>query len=275
MKNIIIAISFIFIFNACSSKSPEKNELSNKNTQINTSVQKEEEDDFSKKFDEEFADEFAQDETKEETYDPFNSYNRAMTSFNDFMILNIVNPLAKGYVFVVPENARIGISNLFDNLLFPVRFTNNILQLKFANASEEFARFTINSTFGAFGLFDAAKYSFGLQEHKEDFGQTLGFYGVGSGPHIVLPIFGPSNLRDIFGLGADFYLDPTSNTASNTLSYKIPDNLIESTSLSTFRQINSASLRLGQYENLRKDALDLYPFLRDIYEQSRKKAIEE
>ena len=217
-------------------------------------------------FDDEFDDEFI-DETDETTiYDPLIKYNRAMTQFNDFVFIYILNPTAKGYSYVVPKALRKGISNAFHNIAFPIRFVNNVLQLKFQNAGEETSRFLINSTFGVFGLFDAAYYTFKLDEHNEDFGQTLGFYGVKSGPHIVLPFLGPSNLRDAFSLVPDNMLTLVYNS---NLTYE------ESLYLNTFYYVNKTSLHLGEYESIKKDAIDFYPFIRDLYEQKRIKEIEE
>ncbi|QKF81615.1 VacJ family lipoprotein [Halarcobacter ebronensis] len=206
--------------------------------------------------------------------DSFEGYNRAMTSFNDYFYINVLNPVAKGYKEVIPEPGRIAIANFFDNLMFPIRFLNNILQFKFQNALEETGRFVVNSTIGIGGLLDRASEN-GLKEHKEDFGQTLGYYGFGSGAHIVLPILGPSNVRDIVGLAADMYINPVTDLGKHDIDYKIPDEGWETIAIGTFQTINKTSLNIGQYENLKKDAIDLYPFLRDIYEQNREKAIKE
>jgi phospholipid-binding lipoprotein MlaA len=104
-----------------------------------------------------------------------------------------------------------------------------------------------------------------LQPYPEDFGQTLGYYGVGSGFHIVLPLLGPSNLRDTIGLVADHFLDPISYVEDSEV------RLV----LRAYKQVNQTSLHIGEYESLKKDAVDLYPFLRDSYEQHRNKQIEE
>lgn len=269
MKNILLIILIAFTFNACATKEIDTN--NNIKPAVKETQAVVEEDEFA----DEFADEFSQTEEKQEIFDPLSGYNRVMTSFNDVLFINVLNPVAKGYANVVPKPVRSGISNVFDNLLFPIRFTNNLLQLKFKNASEELGRFVINSTFGVFGIFDPAEYSFGLEAHPEDFGQTLGHYGVGSGFHIVLPVLGPSNLRDMFGLVPDYILDPTSTTGSNIVGYKIPKNFEQGVSSGLLNVVNTTSFRLGQYENLKKDAFDLYPFLRDVYEQKRAKDIKE
>lgn len=223
----------------------------------------------------EFMDDFNNEFNKQkvEVYDPLSGYNRAMTSFNDGLYTYFLSPVAKGYATVVPEPARVGVSNVFDNLMFPVRFINNLLQFKIANSFEELGRFAVNSTFGIFGLMDVAGEHLNWQKHDEDFGQTLGFYGVGSGPHIVLPFFGPSNLRDTVGFVADGYPSPLS--ISGDQDYKIPNNSQESVLIGTYKVVNKTSLNLGQYESLKKDAIDFYPFVRDAYEQKRAKEIKD
>jgi len=113
-----------------------------------------------------------------------------------------------------------------------------------------------------------------VPEHKEDFGQTLGFYGVGAGFHIVLPFFGPSNVRDLAGLTVDAYTSPLVNV-NKYESYKIPENTAQSVAIATLYYVNKNSLELGAYESLKKDAIELYPFLRDIYEEKRRVEIEE
>jgi len=220
-----------------------------------------------------FDSEFSQ--KKEEIFDPLSGYNRIMTSFNDKVFINVLNPVSEGYAYIIHENIRIGIDNFFENIMFPVRFSNNLLQLKFKNSGEELGRFAVNTTWGVLGFMDPATEKLDMKVHKEDFGQTLGFYGIGDGFHVVLPFLGPSNLRDIVGMSADSYVSALSTTGSSDLHYKIPNNYLEQAGIKTFDVINSNSLKLGQYESLKKDALNLYPFLRDIYTQARKKQIEE
>lgn len=212
----------------------------------------------------EFEEEFSEPGS-EEVFDPLSGYNRLMTKVNDKLYFWVLKPVAKGYAWVVPEGPRRGVNRFFTNLLFPVRFVNNVLQLKLLNAGEETLRFLTNSTVGFLGFWDPAKNWFGLEAHPEDFGQTLGFYGVGSGFHIVLPLLGPSNLRDMIGLVPDFYLNPVTWI----------DDWEEEYAVKALGTVNKTSLHIGEYENLKKDAIDLYPFLRDIYEQNRDKKIRE
>ncbi|WP_419767342.1 VacJ family lipoprotein [Arcobacter sp.] len=220
-----------------------------------------------------FSNEFS--EPKTEIFDPLSGYNRVMTSFNDKAYIYVFDPITRGYVKVMPEVARTGVSNFFNNLFFPIRFVNNLLQFKFSNSAEELGRFLINSTFGLLGFMDPATTELHWQAHKEDFGQTLGFYGVGSGFPLVLPLLGPSNLRDTFGMVADGYVSPLNNFGDDTIKYKIPNNTEETSYLAIGRHLNENSFHIGRYQDIKKDAIDLYPFLRDIYEQKREKEIKE
>lgn len=208
-----------------------------------------------------------------DVFDPLSGYNSAMTTFNDSFYMNFVKPVSTVYADYVHENIRTGVDNVFNNLLFPVRFINNILQFKLVNASEELARFGINSTFGLLGIMDVAK-DINLKPHKEDFGQTLGFYGVGSGFHVVLPFIGPSNMRDIVGLSIDNLANPLSSNMGYE-PYQIPNHSSEQAAIIGLRMINHTSLHLNEYEKLKEYAVDLYPFLRDVYEQRRKNEIEQ
>lgn len=217
----------------------------------------------------EFSDEF---EVKE-IYDPLAGYNRAMTDFNDGVYEHVLKPVAKGYRKIVHVEIRESVRNFFNNIYFPMRFVNNILQGKFCNAYEEGERFFINTTVGVLGLFDPAKNRFHIQAHEEDFGQTLGFYGVGSGFHIVLPLLGPSNLRDTLSLYPDSLLSPVDfrDRSYSTLS----DTALEYVEIKTAEKTNYLSLEMENYEKMKKDAVDLYPYLRDIYEQYRENQIKE
>ena len=232
-------------------------------------------------FDDEFEDEFGAAE--KEVFDPLSGYNRVMTDFNDSLYVWVLDPVARGYQWVLPYAARRGVKNFFHNLLFPLRFVNNALQLKIKNAGEEFLRFSINSTIGIFGIWDPAKEWFDLEAHEEDFGQTLGYYGVGGGFHVVLPFLGPSNVRDMFSLYPDMQMDPVNYVENRPYNFPkqegeyqgVSKQTLQEVDLTLLKIINRESLRIGQYANLKKDAIELYPFLRDVYEQNRAKLIKE
>jgi len=213
---------------------------------------------------EDFEDEFGEPASSD-IFDPLSGYNRLMTTFNDKLYFWLVKPVAKGYKFVVPEGGRQSVNRFFKNLSFPVRFVNNALQLKFKAAGIELSRFCINSTVGIVGFWDPAKSWLALEDYPEDFGQTLGYYGVGGGFHIVLPVLGPSNLRDSISLIPDYFLEPVSLVE--------PD--LDELAVTSYDKLNFTSLNIGKYESIKRDAVDLYPFLRDAYKQNRKKKIEE
>ncbi|NOR56756.1 MAG: VacJ family lipoprotein [Sulfurovum sp.] len=272
-------IPFLFIFQACGTQEaqpPKPDKTLQTNTSNNTETNLESNDlsntpltsTDANGFDDEFQEEHA------DLVDPLSGYNRAMTTVNDKMYIYGLNPLSKTYAAILPEPIRIGISNAIKNLQYPIRLSNNLLQGKFKNAADETERFLTNSTVGLLGFMDPATNLVHVPVHKEDFGQTLGFYGVGAGFHVVLPFFGPSNVRDIAGLTLDAYASPLVNIKGFE-SYKIPDNFGQSAAIATLYYVNKNSLELGQYESLKEDAIELYPFLRDIYEEKRQVEIDE
>lgn len=232
-------------------------------------------DEFEDDFDTDFEDEFG-DQDKLDVFDPLSRYNREMTAFNDKLYFWVLKPVSRGYSYIVPEPARLSVARFFKNLLFPVRFLNNILQLKFKGAAIEFSRFCVNSTVGILGLADPAKEWLHLEAHPEDFGQTLGHYGVGGGFHIVLPFLGPSNLRDLASMVPDYYADPVQLVQLVDADMdELIDADIDHVAFRSYDIINKTSLHIGEYESLKDDALDLYTLLRDAYEANRKKKIEE
>lgn len=198
-------------------------------------------------------------------HDPLSGYNRFMTKVNDKIYFWVLKPTASGYAAITPRFMRKSVNRFFKNLSFPVRFVNNVLQLKFRRAGVESGRFVINSTVGLAGLADPADRWFDLESYPEDFGQTLGVYGLGEGFHIVLPVLGPSNLRDALAKFPDSFLEP--------VHYVEPKKA--GIALNAYDIVNYTSLHLGEYESLKKDSVDWYIFLRNAYETNRKKKIEE
>jgi len=265
MKFILLILTLVF-FQACSTKAPVSSQLSKQKVSTTASEEAISKCVICNENTSEFEEEFAEEE--KETIDPLSGYNRIMTSFNDTVITYALNPIAEAYGYVIPEPLRIGVSNFIENIQFPVRFVNNILQGKFQNSSDELERFIVNSTVGIAGLMDPAKHIMHIPAHKEDFGQTLGYYGVGSGFHVVLPFFGPSNIRDVLGITVDAYASPLIYV-KGLENYKIPNNFAQTVGIATLYFVNDTSLHQGKYESLKKDAIDLYPFLKDIYEQNR------
>lgn len=223
-------------------------------------------------FDEEFMAGFEDEFNNQKNFDPLEGYNRFMTNVNDKIYVYGLNPLAKGYKKVTPEPIRQNVKNFFYNLMYPIRVSNNLLQGKFKNAVEETGSFFLNSTLGLCGLFDVAAEE-EILRHEEDFGQTLGFYGVPSGFHIVLPLLGPSNLRDFPASFVDGTMSPLN--ATNALNYELPRNSTQSLYLHGFRTINEYSYKVQSYESMKKNTIDTYIFMKDMYENRREKLINE
>jgi phospholipid-binding lipoprotein MlaA len=140
--------------------------------------------------------------------DPFVKYNRFMFRTNDKIYRYILTPLSKGYDFLVPKKVQGSINNFFHLSSTPKRLVNNFFQGKFKSSFVEMGRLLINVTVGVGGLFDPADRVFHLKQQSEDFGQTLGHYGMGNGPYVILPVLGPSTFRDILGRNVDYFLDP-------------------------------------------------------------------
>lgn len=196
--------------------------------------------------------------------DPLEPLNRAFFEFNDKVYFWVLKPVATGYKTVVPEEVRVCIRNFFTNLAFPVRFANNVFQGKFFGAFEETCAFLVNSTVGLGGLADIAT-AVDLKRHEEDLGQTLAVYGSGPAFYINWPFFGPSTLRDTVGTVGDAFLDPLSYLGDY---WYAPGARV-------FNVVNETSLRIGDYESLKKAALDPYVALRDAYYQNRLSKIKE
>lgn len=192
--------------------------------------------------------------------DPYEKFNRAMFTFNDRLYFWVLKPGGTVYAAYFPPGFRKSVRNAARNWVFPARFVNSVFQGKFDKAQTETARFVINSTLGVAGLFDFAQTNFGLKPQDEDFGQTLAVWGAGSGPFLVVPVLGPSNPRDLLGYGVDSAMDPI---------FWLPIDWWISPSVKAGKILNEASLRIGEYEDFKKAALDPYISLRDAYIQYR------
>lgn len=190
--------------------------------------------------------------------DPLESFNRAIFRFNEELDTWVLAPVAQGWDFVSPRPIQRAIENFYDNLLFPIRFVNLLLQGNLDPAALTLSRFCVNTTLGLGGLFDAAS-ALDLERHQADFGQTLGIWGVPPGPYLVLPIWGPSNPRDTAGLFVDGYL----GIATFFFDWPI---LLGSV---VTENLNQRSLLLRDVENLKEASFDLYVAARDAYGQQR------
>ncbi len=192
--------------------------------------------------------------------DPFERYNRAMYQFNDSLDRAVLKPVAEGYVKVTPKPVRNGITNFFSNLDDVIVVINDVLQLKLLQAASDLTRFVVNSTLGIVGIFDVAT-PMGLPKHNEDFGQTLGRWGVGSGPYLVLPYFGPSSPRDGLGLYVDL--------AEFSLIWNEIDDVATRNTLVAINVVNTRAGLLNASSILDVAALDPYIFTRDAWKQRR------
>jgi len=194
---------------------------------------------------------------KKDPRDPFERVNRVTFKFNDVLDRHIVRPVAVGYRKVTPDVMQTGITNFFTNLTQPRQIVNNVLQGKFKPALSDTGRFLLNSTLGVGGLFDPASDA-GLARSDEDFGQTLGKWGVPSGPYVVIPFYGPSTIRDGIGSAADIFTDPINYVEEDKIRY----------SVWAFDLLDTRARLLDADQALR-GAFDPYAFLRNVYLQRR------
>ena len=202
---------------------------------------------------------------EDEIYDPLEPFNRAIFSFNNVADKTILEPVAKGYKNL-PSPIQSGIGNFLNNLKMPLVIVNQLLQRQGKNAIESSGRFVVNTTVGLFGLIDVAD-KVGLEQKQEDFGQTLASWGIGDGLYIVLPIFGPSNIRDTAGMLLTYATDPIN-------AYAIKEN--ETWILpvrTTTNAIDQRSKIIDEVNALRDNSLDYYAAVRSSYYQNRKAAI--
>lgn len=199
-------------------------------------------------------------------YDPWEPFNEKMFEFNRNLDRYVLKPVAKAYNAVMPEPFQLMISNGFDNISFVPRFVNSALQGKWGGAGRELSRFLINSTAGIAGLFDPAKDYWGIQKSREDFGQTLGVWGMSPGPYLILPFLEPLTVRDGIGKFVDLFMDP--------LSYYLPlfwDRL----GMKVGDVVNERALNLDLYQGFEESVIDMYSAVRHGYLQRRERLIRE
>lgn len=196
--------------------------------------------------------------------DPLEPYNRAMYKFNDKVDRAVLKPVAKGYEFVLPQFVRTGITNFFENFDDALVSVNDLLQGKPLASASDLGRIVVNSTIGLAGLIDVSS-KIGLQKHNEDFGQTLGVWGVPTGPYFVIPILGPSTIRDGIGLAGTFEADPFNWTLYATTSHYVPWEW----RTGGVRIVNVRANLLDTTSMLDNAALDPYAFQRNAYLQYR------
>lgn len=194
--------------------------------------------------------------------DPLEPINRGIYTFNDGFDTVLLKPAAELYRGMLPQFVRTGVHNVFSNINDVIVALNNLLQGKVVNAVSDVGRIAVNTTVGLLGVFDVATH-IGLEKHDEDFGQTLGYWGIGDGPYIVLPILGPSSLRDSVGVFVDFKTDP--------LTYVDPTR--DRNIIWGVRAVNRRSELLDASKILETAALDPYEFVRDAYLQRRRNLV--
>ena len=192
--------------------------------------------------------------------DPLEGYNRWMFGVNETIYDAVLEPAARGYRDNVDEQLRIGIKNIFSNAMAPVKFLSSLLQLEFKKSGQVLARTLINTTLGIGGIADVAGEEYGIKDVNEDFDQALGYYGIPTGPYVVLPFFGPSTARNIIGRTADALLSPgamVGASVNTNIIVNVEDN------------VNAASFIVDDKKQLEDSALDEYESVRDFYHQYR------
>ncbi len=209
-------------------------------------------------------DDFLDDElsAEQDYYDPLEPMNRVFFEFNDKLYYWVLNPLNKVYSAVLPQDVRFSVGNFINNFAAPVRLINTLLQLKLNDAGAVLARFVINSTLGVYGFGDVAWRELGIKPREGDFGQTLGYWGVGEGVYLCLPVIGPSNIRDTVGFVTDSYSHP--------MVFFVDDFLV-SAGYYSLERVNVLSLNPDAYEDLKKYSLDPYVSMRQVYLDYRRK----
>lgn len=200
--------------------------------------------------------------TAKDPRDPFEPVNRAIYHLNETVDMAVMEPTAKLYRFVVPQFVRSSVGNVFSNAAEIRNVLNNTLQGKFTTAYSTFGRLALNSTIGILGLFDVASEA-GIEKRPEDFGQTLGWWGVRDGPFVMLPLFGPSSVRDTIAWPADIYVDPFSHVNPNRARNQI---LIG-------RMVHQRAELIDAKKVMEGAALDEYQFVRDAYLQRRRNLV--
>ena len=211
------------------------------------------------------SDDFKTSLYEDEIYDPLEGVNRVIFNFNNVADRVVLEPVAKGYK-KLPSPVQSGVGNFINNLKLPLAAVNQLLQGQGKNAVESTGRFLVNSTIGIFGLIDVAD-NIGLEQKEEDFGQTLATWGVGDGFYLVLPLFGPSNIRDTTGMIMTMMTDPVNAYAVNQgESWAIPLR-------TAANAIDQRSQIIDEVNALRDNSLDYYAAVRSSYYQNRKAAI--
>ncbi len=266
MNRIILLLLITCFLSACASKQNDSIVSSEDIVaaqEISTVTDDFSDDDY---FDDEFGDEPVE---SEQVSDPLEGWNRMWFSINDVLLLDVIKPVYKGYEFVVPAELRSGFRNILNNIKAPVRIVNSILQFEFGQAMVELGRFMVNSTVGIGGLVEVAKPEDALVPidlKTANFGSTLAKWGFGEGFYLVLPLFGPSTLRDTFGLAGDMVASPTFWSGEPTG----PINKYVNYATSGTLQFNDFGSALDGYEAITSSSIEPYIALRNAYIQLKR-----
>ena len=211
-------------------------------------------------------DPFAPKSPAPEMLDPFEDYNRFMFDFNEGFYDNIMEPVVREYRDFLNEDIRVGIANIFDNAMAPLKLVSSFLQGDIDKTGRVIGRTIINTTLGLGGMFDVADKAFDIKDVNEDLDQVLGTYGVPTGPYVVLPLFGPSSVRNIFGRAGGMFLSPT---------YHFAPGVEVGGGLTVTDQINDTSFIVDDIEQLEESTIDKYESVRDFYGQYRDGLVKE
>ena len=193
-----------------------------------------------------------------EFWDPFESHNRFMFNLNNALYDYFGKHVAKGYRFTVPYDVRVMIKNIITNGTMPVRLLSSLLQGDLDKSGRVIGRFLINSTVGIGGIFDVADQGFNIKPANENMTQTLGYYDVPSGPYLVLPILGPSSVRNLLGRTADVFVSPT---------FLLSAPFAVSSGIAAVKKTNETSFLIKTHQDLRENSIDEYISVRDLYQQ--------
>ena len=198
-------------------------------------------------------------------YDPWENFNDPVFRFNYKVDKYVIKQVAKGYDVIIGDGEKLLLKNVFDNVAFPKRFVNSLLQGKLKSAGREIARFLINTTLGGAGMTDVAKYQFGIEKSDEDTGQTFATWGWSQSRYFVLPLLSPLTVRDTVGYVFDLALDP--------VNYFIP--FAGGLGRVTEERLNDRAMNLDTFEAVEEGTLDLYSAVRNAYLKKREKLIKE
>ena len=269
MKYIIHIVFLLVLLTGCAANSSRQEQLTHDVPDVTGKVGT---DVAAASFDDELEDlddfdDFGETEEALPSYsDPLEPMNRFFFTFNDKLYYWVLKPVSNAYSYVVPGDVRLSIGNFVNNLAAPIRLLNNLLQWKLEESGVVVLRFVINTTLGVYGFGDPALTEFGFEPQLEDFGQTLGVWGVGEGIYLCWPILGPSNVRDTIGFGVDAYTHP--------MVYYF-DDLAVGAGYYAGSRVNLLSLNPDVYDDLKKYSLDPYVSMRQVYLDYRRGKVDD